>query len=115
MGDKTARHLPGMFIDRGVGIQQIIGDGIQQPALGIADHIAVNAATGGGGGQANPGQNPAIIIMHRQPARDRRVILVKLHSHGFRQVPAIAHNERLAPGAKDVGEKFAMVVHIGKR
>jgi len=115
VGDEDAARLPDMVRHRRLAVKQIRGDRVQKPPLGVADHVGVDAAPRRGGRQPDAGQHRARAVVHGDPARGRRVVLIVLHAEGLRQVPLVLDDEGIAPCAKEVGEQLAMVVKVLER
>jgi len=110
---EDARRLPDLRIDRRLEIHQVRRNRIEHAALGIPNHVAVHPHPRGRRRQPHARQNLAI-LMHRDPAAGRGVILVELHALGFRQTPVVAHDERLAPGTQQIHEQVAVLMHVLK-
>ncbi len=111
MGHKNAAAFPDVFLHRCFVIQKIRRDGVQQPPLGVADHVGIDATARRGRGQTDAGQHLAELV-NRHPAAGGRVILVILHAHRLGQVPVVLDDEGLPPCAKEIRKKLAMIVKI---
>ena len=104
MRHEQSRAFPDGFHNRRLLVQQVGRNRIQQPALSIPDHIAVDAAFGGRRRQPIARQNPTQIVVHDHPTAGRGVVLVIFHAQSLGQIPLVMDDEQLATGAKHIGE-----------
>mmetsp|Transcript_13079 Transcript_13079/g.20729 ORF Transcript_13079/g.20729 Transcript_13079/m.20729 type:complete len:210 (+) Transcript_13079:99-728(+) len=113
-GDEHARGLPDLGIDRRLHEQHIRRHVVQNAALRVAQHVAVDAAARRGRQKPDAGQDLAE-FMHDDPAALRGVILVEFHPVGLVDVPVELVDEDMLACPEVIDQKLAVIVHVRER